>query len=305
MSKLRKARALRPGDRIGIAAPAGPVDPARIEAGEVWLRERGFEPYRRGDLLARRGYLAGDDARRAAEFMELVCASQVGAILCARGGYGSQRMLPLLDADRVRREGKALVGYSDVTTLLLWQRRCAGLMGFHGPMLERDPGAFADSAECMLAALCGSGEARLLAGSGLVGGRGEGRLTGGSLTLVLASLATPWEIDTRGAILMLEEVQEPPYRLDRMLQQLRAAGKLDMLAGVGIGCLQDCEDPRYPEPGALQVLEEILRPLGVPVVVDLPFGHGESNRPWPLGARAAINGDRGEIELLESGVAAR
>lgn len=305
MSKLKKPRAIHTGATIGIAAPAGPVDLAKIEAGESWLRGLGFEPKRRGDLLARRGYLAGEDLRRADELMDFVDDPDVDAIWCARGGYGSQRMLHMLDANVVRRCAKPLVGYSDITTLLLWQRRCAGLMGFHGPMLERDPAEFEDSAEIMIAALSGSKASLDMSGQGVVDGYEEGQLTGGSLTLVVASLSTPWEIDTRDAILLLEEVHESPYRIDRMLHQLEAAGKLDGLRGVGIGSMVGCEDQNLPSPTSAQVLQEILGRLGIPMVVDLPFGHGELNHTWAMGGRASIDGDRGTIALLESVVSGR
>jgi len=136
---LRRPHAIRKGATIGIAAPAGPIDDVRLEAGEAMLRKLGFEVRRRADVGAQQGYLAGDDARRAAEFMELVNDPEVDAIVCARGGYGAHRIISMLDAQAVRRAAKPLVGYSDVTTLLLWQRRCAGLMGIHGPMLDRAP----------------------------------------------------------------------------------------------------------------------------------------------------------------------
>jgi muramoyltetrapeptide carboxypeptidase len=305
LPSLRKARAIRPGAVVGIAAPAGPVDPERLEQGEAMLRRLGFEPRHRADIQARRGYLAGDDARRAGELMELVRDPQIEAIVCARGGYGCQRILAQLDAAQVRRAAKPLVGYSDVTTLLLWQRRCAGLMGIHGPMLERGREATAESMHSLQFALTGAGPVQRLVGRPLAGGWGEGRLVGGSLSLVVASLGTPWEIDTRGAILLLEERGELPYRIDRMLQQLVAAGKLADVVGVGIGATTDCEDERYPEFGVEALLAEILAPLGVPVLSELPFGHGETNLAWPVGGRAAIDADRGEIELLESAVAAR
>jgi len=151
----------------------------------------------------------------------------------------------------------------------------------------------------------GVGAPPRLEGRPLAGGWREGRLTGGSLSVVVASLGTPWEVDTRDAIFMLEDVNEPPYRLDRMLQQLRAAGKLDSVVGVGVGSMLGCEDGDDLSIGADDVLKEILVPLGVPVVSELPFGHGAANLPWSHGGRAAIDGDRGEIELLEFSVARR
>jgi len=125
---------------------------------------------------------------------------------------------------------------------------------------------------------------------------------GGSLTLLAASLGTPWEVDTRGAILLFEEVGEKPYALDRMLRQLGAAGKLDVLAGVGVGHLVDCVDPKRPMPSAEEVILEALAPLGIPTVLGLPFGHGRPNLTWPFGVRGALDGERGELEVLEAGV---
>jgi muramoyltetrapeptide carboxypeptidase len=288
---------------LGIAAPGGPVDAERLQAGTSMLRAAGFEVYQRDDLLATDGYLAGDDARRAAELMELVNAPDVDGIICARGGYGCDRILPMLDASAFRKAVKPLVGYSDITALLLWQYRCAGLMGFHGPML--DHGADLDRAvvEHLVGQLTGDGALPLtLRGQALVGGRATGRIIGGSLTLLAASIGSPWELDTQDAILLIEDVGERPYRIDRMLQQLRAAGKLERLAAVGIGIFESCIDECYPQPDVDTVIENALRPLGVPIVSGLPFGHVKANYAWPMGGRATIDGTSGELQLLEWGV---
>lgn len=306
MPRLIKPYALPQGGTIGIAAPAGPMDPEQLAGGEARLRASGFRVVRRDDLLSRDGYLAGGDARRADELMELWRNPEVDAIVCARGGYGCHRIMDRLDADVVREARKPLVGYSDVTTLLLWQRRCAGLVGFHGPMLERGDAQDDGAQHALLDALTGRGPARpRLAGRGHGGGTARGRLIGGALALVNASLGTPWEVDTRGAILLLEDVGERPFRIDRCLSHLKAAGKLDPLTGVAVGGLVECTDPRYPEADALEVVLEALRPLGLPVVTDLPFGHVDDNRPWPMGARAELDGDRGELIILERGVTRR
>ena len=299
---LRKPRALRPGGTIGIAAPAAAVDPDTLAAGEERWRRRGFAVVRRDDLLARRRYLAGDDARRASELMELVSDPRIDAIVCARGGYGSPRILDRLDAAVVRAARKPLVGFSDVTALLLWQRRAAGLVGFHGPMLDRGSDLRDDELDALVAALAGSRPAHpLWRGHEGAGGHAEGRLTGGSLTMVVGSLGTPWEIDTRGAILLLEDRGERPYRIDRLLQQLRSAGKLARVAGVGLGRFDDCDEPNGSVTAA-EVLREVLDALDVPWVTGLPFGHGVPNLPWPLGARARLDGERAELHVLESGV---
>jgi len=298
---LLKARALSRGATIGIAAPAFAVDPKSVELGEAQLREAGFNTVRRDDLTDRRGYLAGDDSRRVEEFMGLVDDDGVDAILCARGGYGCHRIVADLDPLRVRAAAKPLIGFSDITTLLLWQRKYAGLVGLHAPMLERQDGMLPEELDSLVAALSGDA-APILKGEPHGGGRREGPLVGGSLTLLAASLGTPWELDTRGAILLFEEVCEKPYALDRLLQQLRAAGKLDDLAGVGVGHLLDCVDPKRKTPGAEDVVLEALAPLGIPIVLGLPFGHGRPNLTWPFGVRGALDGERGALEILEAGL---
>jgi muramoyltetrapeptide carboxypeptidase len=310
---LRKAHALRPGDCIGIATPASPIEEEHLEAGETLIRELGFEPRRGIGATDRCGYLAGDDDQRARQLMGLIGDPDVRAILCARGGYGCHRIVSRLDAAAFRKAAKPLVGYSDITTLLLWQRRAAGLMGIHGAMLERGGQGVPGAHRALVDALTGVGSPMRLSGRPLIGaaemtgsdaaGWREGRLTGGSLSLIVASLGTPWEIDTRGSILLLEEVHELPYRVDRMLQQLLAAGKLEAVIGIGIGAMVDCADSNPEGPSVEDVLVEILGPLGVPTVIGLPFGHGEQNLPWPHGGRAAIDAERGEIELLEFAVA--
>jgi muramoyltetrapeptide carboxypeptidase len=300
--RVVKPRALRPGATVALAAPAFPPDAERLAEGEAWLGAMGYRVRQRPDLTAVRGYLAGDDARRAAELMQWIEDPQVDAIVCVRGGWGCHRIVPRLDAARVRAARKPLVGFSDVTTLLLWQLRRAGLVGLHGPMLERAGGPTEEEREALARALAGR-TLPPLRGEPRGGGRAEGRLLGGSLTLLAASLGTPWEPRTRGAILVLEDVGEKPYALDRLLSHLRAAGKLDGLAGVGVGHLTGCVDPKRERPTALEVVEEALAPLGVPFVTALPSGHGTPNLPWPMGGRAAIDGDRGELSIL--GTAAR
>lgn len=304
MPRLLRPRRLPRGGTIGLAAPSGPVDPERLAEGEARLRAAGFRVRRRRDLVARRGYLAGDDRRRAAELEQLVRDPGVDAILCVRGGYGAQRIVERLSPELFRGARKPLVGYSDATTLLLWQRRRAGLVGFHGPMLERGASLSDAELDALLRVLCGEERhPQVWRGQAGGGGRAEGRLIGGSLTLVAASLGTPWEVETRGAILMLEEVGEKPYRIDRLLGQLRAAGKLDAAAGVGIGALVGCD--AAAEPSAQAVVAECLRPLRIPWVSGLPFGHDTPNLPWPVGARAAVDGRRRALHILEAGVAER
>ncbi|MDX1648308.1 MAG: LD-carboxypeptidase [Myxococcota bacterium] len=298
MPRLLKPRALGAGATVALAAPAFAAEPARIEEGRAWLAAQGWKVRTRPDLTAAQGYLAGDDARRAGELMQWIDDPDVDAILCVRGGWGCHRIVPRLDPVRVRAARKPLVGFSDVTTLLLWQLRRAGLAGLHGPMLERAGGPTEEERDALVRALSGRALPPLRGEPG-GGGRAEGRLVGGSLTLLAASLGTPWEPRTRGAILVLEDVGEKPYALDRLLAHLRAAGKLEGLAGVGVGHLAGCTDPKREHPTALEVVREALAPLGVPLVTGLPSGHGTPNLPWPVGGRAALAGERGELVPLE------
>lgn len=305
MPSLRRPRAIRPGARIAIAAPAGPVDPVALDTGRTSLERLGFETVAREDILDRDGYLAGSDERRARELMDFVRDPEVDAIICARGGYGCHRIIDSLDPKAFREAAKPLVGYSDTTTLLLWQRKHAGLLGIHGPMLEKKEGLIGESGSALVRALQGTGPLPRYAGETLANGWGEGRLVGGSLSVVVASLGTPWEIDTRDAIVMLEDVTELPYRIDRMLQQLRAAGKFDSAVGIALGAFTDCEDERYPEWTTARLFDDVFCSLGIPVVASLPFGHVDENRPWPFGGRGALDGSRGELEILESAVTTR
>jgi muramoyltetrapeptide carboxypeptidase len=281
------------------------VDPSALDAGRRALERFGFEVAVRDDILDRDGYLAGSDERRADELMDAIRDPEIDAIICARGGYGCQRILDSLDAAAFRKAAKPIVGYSDITILLLWQRKQAGLLGIHGPMLETTESLEGESGSALVRALQGTGPLPRYVGETLTSGWAEGRMVGGSLSICVASLGTPWEIDTRDAILMLEEVTEPPYRIDRMFQQLRAAGKFDRAVAIALGSFADCDDERYPEWTMTRLLEESFGSLGKPVVFGLPFGHGKENRPWPYAGRGALDGSRGELEVLESAVTTR
>ena len=300
MTALRKPRALPRGGTIGIAAPASAVDLDALAAGEKRWREAGFTVVRRDDLLAKRRYLAGDDARRAAELAELWSDARVDAIVCARGGWGCHRIIDRLDASAARDAAKPLVGYSDVTTLLLWQWRFAGLAGLHGPMLERALGD--DEFGALVEMLTGTERLPVeRAGTGGAGATVEGPLVGGSLSLIAASLGTPWAIDASGAILLLEDRGERPYRVDRLLEQLRCAGVFERVAGVGFGYFEGCDEPDGSIT-AREILREAVARIGVPWVEGLPFGHAAPNLAWPFGVRARLDGDRATLQILERGV---
>jgi muramoyltetrapeptide carboxypeptidase len=299
-----KPHAAPRGATLGIAAPAFAIDAARLAAGEARLREAGYRVHRRADLVQDQTFLAGSDVRRARELMALAASREVDAILCTRGGYGCQRILDRLDAAKLRAARKAVVGFSDVTVLHLWLRRYAGLTSIHGPMFDAPEGPTREELERLGAMLAGEAVPPL-AGEGRVRGRAAGVLVGGSLTLLCASLGTPWEVDTRGAILLFEEIGEKPYALDRHLQHLAQAGKLDAAVGFGVGHLVGCSDPKRERPTAEEVFVAALAPLRRPLVLGLPFGHRSPNLAWPVGVRGWIDGRRGEVGLLEAGVTGR
>jgi muramoyltetrapeptide carboxypeptidase len=297
---LLHPRPLAPGSTLGICAPAGPVDEEALAAGIRWLEGAGYAVRCARHLHGRQGYLAGPDAERLEDLLELWGAPEVRGIILARGGYGIARILRQLDPSELRRARKLVVGYSDATSLLLFLRRHAGLAAVHGPMLERAD--VTEAARARLLALVRGEPAALepLEGSGVAGGRASGPLVGGGLTLIASSLGTPWEIDTRGAIVFLEEVCEEPYAIDRLLVQLREAGKLREAAGIAVGQLVQCESERYPEFCARDVVREVLASeVEGPIVEDLPFGHIADNRALGFGVKAELDGKRGTLTLLE------
>ncbi len=295
--RLRRPCPAPRGAILGLCAPGGPVDGPTLDAGVSWLEGEGYRVRFGANLHRRSGYLAGTDDERLSDLRTLIRDPDVSAILLARGGYGISRILRALDPDELRECGKLFVGYSDATALLIHLRECAGLASVHGPMLDRTD--LTTAARDRLLALLRGESGEPLEGRSESGGRARGPLVGGNLTLVTASLGTASEIDTRGAILFLEEVGEEPYRIDRALVQLRDAGKLSEVTGVAVGQLVRCRGERYPQPSPEEVVREVLLPeVSGPVVVDLPFGHVADHRALGFGVEAELNGETGMLSLL-------
>ncbi|QGV77743.1 S66 peptidase family protein [Streptomyces ficellus] len=301
---LERPRRLRPGDRVAIVSPSGPVPRDRLETGLAILRGWGLDPVvmpHALDVHPHLPYLAGTDEDRARDLTEAWCDPSVSAVLCARGGYGAQRMADLLDWTVMRAAGpKVFVGYSDVTALHEAFAVRMGLATLHGPMT----GAvtfLADTAtqESLRATLFEPETVRTLGlpGAGpMVPGRARGVTLGGCLALLAADLATPHARPTwHGGLLLLEDVGEEPYRLDRILTQLLRAGRLDGVAGIALGSWEECGP--YAEVRA--TLLDRLAPLGVPVVENLGFGHGPTNLTVPLGRPATLDADAGTLTLDE------
>ncbi len=308
-----KARALRAGDTIRFVAPAGPPERERVEKCKRRLEAQGFRVILPPNLFRKDGYLAGSDDERAAELNAALRDPEVQAIFPCRGGYGLSRILERLDYQALRQAPKIVTGYSDLTALHLAIARKARLISFHGPMPEsslwRDDGAYAFPelsfrravyADSYRAAALGyvidlpEGGPALVR---LVGGKAVGRLTGGNLTLICATLGTPFAIEPRGKLLFLEDTGEAPYRVDRMFAQLRLAGILDEVAGIIVGNFSNTD---------AAAVERIIRGycggLKVPVLLNFPVGHLTANATLPHGARAELDADLLRVRLLEDPV---
>lgn len=292
---------LPPDGLIGVIAPAGPVDPQRLAAVPGLYAAQGWRVRIYPGCAQRCDYLAGDDDTRLADLHAALADSEVAAIHCIRGGYGSLRILDRIDAGLVRRAAKLLIGYSDITALhALWARQ--GLASLHAPMPASDlllPGREADC-DALFAVLrqglvAGQVLAPRLDGTAAAlcrPGIAEGPLVGGNLSLVAALLGTPWAWDARGAILFLEDVNEEPYRVDRLLTQLRLAGVLDAAAGFLLGSFTEEASPSG-------LLQELLGGLGKPVLAGWPSGHGSPNRPLPMGLRVRLDAGAGTLTLQQ------
>lgn len=285
---------LRDGATIGVVAPASPVSaPERIDAGIRWLESYGFTVVRGRHITDTDGYLAGRDTDRANDLMEMFLRRDIDAIACTRGGYGAMRILPLLDYAAIRRHPKIFMGFSDITALSLALHVRTGLITFAGPMVaaEMSGPPLARTEQVMWDVLSGRATKLSAHGDGartLVPGRAKGTLLGGNLALVSAIMGTPFEPVWDGAILFLEDVGEPVYRIDRMLCQLRLAGVLGRIAGVVLGRFTGIPEVE-PDRALETVLCEYFRPLGIPVLMDFPFGHTPDKMTLPLGARVVLD----------------
>jgi muramoyltetrapeptide carboxypeptidase len=313
-----KSVPLRKGDTIGLVAPASPIPGDIVRAATGNLERRGFAVKLAPGAGEKRGYLAGSDATRADDLNALLRDPSVKAILCLRGGYGSPRILDRIDYDALRRDPKIIIGYSDITALLLAVQRQAGVVAFHGPMGGEWGGrgitpfsekyfwdAFTASSP-LFADWGGERAHGMKEPTTLVPGSAEGILTGGNLSVLCSLLGTPYELDTRGAILFLEDVSERPFRIDRMLNQLRLAGKLREARGVLLGAFTSCEDPNPSSSLSLgEVFTDYFVPLGVPVLADYPAGHVPDQATLPIGVRVRLDATARKLSLLESPVSGR
>lgn len=289
-----KPAAVKRGSRVAVVSPASPFSREEFASGVNELRRLGYEPTYDDDVFARSGtYLSGTPALRAAAFSRAWADPSVAALIAVRGGYGSVQLLPLLDEELIRRTPKLFIGYSDNTSLLSWLTCRCGITALHGPMIEgrlaKGPEGF--DADSMLAFMQ-DGEGRLLNPDGLVvvrGGEAVGPLFGGTITQLAASLGTPYAFDPpAGCVLFLEDVNERPYRLDRLLTQLRLAGILGRARALVFGEMRGCDEASGP-PSALDVIRDLATECAGPVLTGFPSGH-TTGPCWtlPLGVRVRV-----------------
>lgn len=306
-----KGKALTYGDTIGIIAPASPLaEPEMVSKAKAALEMLGFR-VKLGQTCFERcgGYLAGTAKRRAEDVHHMFKDPEVDAVMCLRGGYGSMHVLPLLDYELIAEHPKLFIGYSDITALhtAFWQK--AGLVTLHGPMASPEIVGDLDdySKESLLRALTQNGRLGKVANPPgtriecLVPGRATGRLVGGNLSLLAATIGTPYEIETKDRILFLEDVGEEPYKIDRMLTQLDMANKLAEAAGFVIGDWTGCEAKSLPDSFTVKdLLERIVAPYGKPTIYNVMAGHTKPLMTLPLGVTVSLHATERVLIIEES-----
>lgn len=313
MTSSTKPRALKKGDLIGLIAPSGSVrEGAQVDRAVAALKGLGFAVKEGASCRASYGYLAGNDAGRAADVNAFFADPAICGIVCMKGGYGTPRILDLLDYATIARNPKVFVGYSDITGIHLALNRLSRLVTFHGPMGISDvllEGEAYSTGSWLSAITSTSALGRLAAPEGaegprvLVPGRARGELIGGNLSLVAALMGTPYGLDARGKILFFEDIDERPYRVDRMLTQLRLAGTFEDCAGVVLGDWKSC-DPEEGKPSLSleEVFRDVIAPAGKPLIMGLRAGHCSPTMSFPFGAEAFLDAESSEpgLELVEA-----
>jgi muramoyltetrapeptide carboxypeptidase len=291
---VRKPRALRPGDRVAIVAPASPFDPSEFDAGVAELRSLGFEPVYDESVFERNGYVAGSADTRARALQKAWDDPSIAGLVAARGGYGSVQLLPLVDADAFERRSKAFIGYSDNTSILMWLTLGLGLVSFHGPMIEGKlaKGDAGYDRDTFMRCLCRAQPAGQIAHPQidvLKAGEVAGMLVGGTLTQITASLGTPYAFDPpAGCVLFFDEVGERPYRIDRMITQLRLSGILGRASALVFGELPRCDEPGG-SPAIRTVVASLTREFPGPVLFGLPSGHTScATLTLPFGVKTRV-----------------
>ena len=296
-----KPAALRPGHTIGIAAPSSPFDRKHFERGIGVIESMGYRVKVPANCFNRRGYLAGSDTERAELLMEMFCDESIRAICCARGGFGCLRLLPLLDFGVIAARPKILLGFSDITALLVAVYERCHMVTFHGPVVTTLRRGTEKTCAAFVEAVASTVPLALKPSTPVVlnPGQASGPLVGGNLTTLCHLLGTPYEPRFDGHLLFLEDRGEAPYRIDRILSQLTLGGHLDGVAGVILGSFQDCG-------GSLEevydIVKEAFHRTQVPILAGFDLGHGADNLTIPIGVKAALDTEKASLQFDEPAV---
>jgi len=314
--RIIKPQRLKKGATIGLISPASPVSESAWQKTITNLEGLGFKlVYDEKRVLAKNGYLAGSDEERAKDVNRMFADDKIDGIWCVRGGYGTGRILPMLDYKMIKKNPKVLIGYSDITALLSGIFLKTGLVGFHGPV---GASTYSDYTKKHVLNVLMNPQERYVIDYAkenlneqkkeyqpyeITSGKASGRLVGGNLTLVSSLMGTPYELDFKNRIVFLEDIGEKPYRLDRMLTQLLLAGKLQQASGIALGIFNGCEKSKNDNSFTLQeMLKDRLQGLNIPVVYGLSFGHIDNSFTLPMGVNAEMDTANQRLTLLESAV---
>lgn len=296
--KMIKPARLMQGDTIGIVAPASPFDRKRFDEGIAAIHRLGFGTKFAKGIFERQGYLAGTDQQRAGQLNAMADDDAVQALMCARGGFGSLKILAHLDYDLIRARAKPLIGFSDITTLHQALHLYAGLVTFHGPTVTTLARGDEATRLAWRSALTDPDPMRfdLSGGRTLQAGVCQGHFVGGNLTTLCHMVGTPYAMVFKDALLLIEDTGEAPYRIDRILTQMMMAGAFDGLRGLVLGSFKDCGDTAEVE----AIVQRLFGRMGIPIVDGVQMGHGRRNLTVPLGLPARLDTDKGELTFLET-----
>lgn len=302
---------LKSGSVVAVTAPASPTNMWEIHNGINFFQKMGCKIISGKSVNERQykyKYFSASDEERAKEFMDFIQDKSVDCILCARGGYGSMRILPLLDFNIIRQNPKIIIGFSDITILINSILKRSDVVTFHGAVASS---YFQQASVDVIKKIIFNNskfspiKITFPTVQTLASGVTEGLLVGGNLTMIISTLGTPYEIDTKGKIFLIEEVQEEPYKIDKMLSHLWLAGKLQESAGIVVGYIKNIDAKRnfFPDYSFTirEVFESRIKPLNIPAIMGLPFGHFDNKLMLPLGAKAELNASLKTLTLLEPG----
>ncbi|CAM3565955.1 S66 peptidase family protein [Zobellia roscoffensis] len=314
---LIKPKRLKKGDTIGLIAPGYAIKSSILEEAKKTLRSMGFKPYYTNRIIGNYGYLSNTDEERAKDLNEMFANPKIDGILCARGGYGCTRIMQMIDYENIKQNPKTFIGFSDITALLNGIHQETGLVTFHGPVGStlNDPYSIRQlekvvmfpkqqleiqNVDLLKPEFTTNPEFERYT---ITPGTATGKIVGGSLTLINALIGTPHEIDFTNAIVCIEDVEEAPYRIDRMLTQLIEGKTFKKAAGILIGVCAGCNDSTNPDSFSLkEVILDRIKPLGIPAAYGMSFGHVENNFTFPIGTKASMNATTMKFQLLEKAV---